>query len=195
MHDPLTAINTQLASRDARPSSSSSSLPSRARARAHPAARGRDGSGGGDGSGFGSGIGSGSGAASESANEGASASAERTSRESAERLRALELIRRKKRETGGGGETPSTVRGGRPTSGAGEEDGYGYGDVFNRSAVEEAHRWDRTQARRGWRDGARDPGRDRDAREDRDSGRVRDRDGRDGGRGRDWDRRGAGGRW
>ncbi|KAM5537549.1 hypothetical protein V8D89_008762 [Ganoderma adspersum] len=179
VHDPLTAINTQLASRDARPSSAS--LPSRARA--HPTASrpgpstGRDGDGDRGGGGDGSGVGSGSGAASASANGSASASAERTSRESAERLRALELVRRRKRELGGGGgggETPSTVRGGRPTAGAGEE--YGYGDVFNRRAVEEAHRG-KTQARRG----------------DRDRDRDRDRDGRDGGRGRDWDRRGAGG--
>ncbi|KAH9943955.1 hypothetical protein B0H21DRAFT_694971 [Amylocystis lapponica] len=54
----------------------------------------------------------------------------RLSRESSERQRAVELIRRKKREMEGS-ETPSTVRGGM--------DG-GYGDVFNRREVEEAHR-------------------------------------------------------
>lgn len=54
---------------------------------------------------------------------------ERLSRESSERERALALIRRKKRETAGS-ETPSTVHGG--------VDG-GYGDVFNRREVEEAH--------------------------------------------------------
>jgi len=62
----------------------------------------------------------------------------RLSRESSERQRALELIRRKKKEMAGS-ETPSTVHGG-------AEDGYG--DVFNRREVEEARRhrdrrWDR----------------------------------------------------
>lgn len=52
------------------------------------------------------------------------------SRESSERQRALDLIRRKKREMAGS-ETPSTVHGG--MDGA-------YGDVFNRREVEEAHR-------------------------------------------------------
>ncbi|KAI0077542.1 hypothetical protein K474DRAFT_1083069 [Panus rudis PR-1116 ss-1] len=56
--------------------------------------------------------------------------AERVHRESSERQRALELIRRKKREMSGS-ETPSTVYGGR------EE---GYGDLFNKREVEEAHR-------------------------------------------------------
>jgi len=54
---------------------------------------------------------------------------ERLSRESSERERALALIRRKKRETAGS-ETPSTVHGGMDS---------GYGDVFNRREVEEAH--------------------------------------------------------
>ncbi|RDB27181.1 hypothetical protein Hypma_004380 [Hypsizygus marmoreus] len=54
----------------------------------------------------------------------------RITRESSERERALDLIRRKKRELAGS-ETPSTVRGG------GDD---GYGDVFNRREVEEAHR-------------------------------------------------------
>ncbi|OBZ77207.1 Peptidyl-prolyl cis-trans isomerase [Grifola frondosa] len=56
---------------------------------------------------------------------------ERLSRESSERQRALELIRRKKRELQGS-ETPSTVHGGMEG---------GYGDVFNRREVEEAHRY------------------------------------------------------
>ncbi|KAG6334073.1 hypothetical protein ID866_5023 [Astraeus odoratus] len=55
--------------------------------------------------------------------------AERVSRESSERERALALIRRKKREMAGS-ETPSTVHGGMDS---------GYGDVFNRQEVEEAH--------------------------------------------------------
>lgn len=63
---------------------------------------------------------------------------ERLSRESAERQRAQELIRRRRREMAGS-ETPSTVHGGM--------DG-GYGDVFNRREVEEAHR----QRDRDWRD-------------------------------------------
>ncbi|KAF5376924.1 hypothetical protein D9615_007332 [Tricholomella constricta] len=54
----------------------------------------------------------------------------RLSRESTERERALELIRRKKRELAGS-ETPSTVHGGVDE---------GYDDVFNRREVEEAHR-------------------------------------------------------
>ncbi|KZT00356.1 uncharacterized protein LAESUDRAFT_739671 [Laetiporus sulphureus 93-53] len=54
----------------------------------------------------------------------------RLNRESSERQRALELIRRKKREMEGS-ETPSTVHGGRDE---------GYGDVFNRREVEEARR-------------------------------------------------------
>ena len=135
VHDPLTAINSQLASRDARAS------PATARSRLRPppgpagsrpyASRNGDDRGG-------------SGAA--------SASAERTSRESAERLRALELVRRRKREKEEGGETPSTVHGAQD---------YGYGDVFNRREVEEAHRG---KARRGsgWRDEDRDRGRDRE---------------------------------
>ncbi|KAJ7268506.1 hypothetical protein C8J57DRAFT_1325319 [Mycena rebaudengoi] len=59
----------------------------------------------------------------------------RLTRESSERERALELIRRKQREIRGS-ETPSTVHGG------------GYGDVFNRREVEEAHRG----RERGWRE-------------------------------------------
>ena len=64
---------------------------------------------------------------------------ERLGRESSERERALALIRRKKREMAGS-ETPSTVHGGM--------DG-GYGDVFNRREVEEAHAYrDRWRQRR-----------------------------------------------
>ncbi|KAI6028993.1 hypothetical protein EDC04DRAFT_3115781 [Pisolithus marmoratus] len=63
---------------------------------------------------------------------------ERLRRESSERERALALIRKKKREMAGS-ETPSTVHGGMDN---------GYGDVFNRREVEEAHaqrdRWRRT---------------------------------------------------
>ncbi|KAF9221235.1 hypothetical protein BS17DRAFT_797239 [Gyrodon lividus] len=64
----------------------------------------------------------------------------RLSRESSERERALALIRRKKREMAGS-ETPSTVHGGM--------DG-GYGDVFNRREVEEAHAHRDRWKRRGW---------------------------------------------
>ena len=67
----------------------------------------------------------------------------RLARESSERERALELIRRRKREMAGS-ETPSTVYGG--------ADGE-YGDMFNKKDVEEAHRWRgrRTDYRhRGW---------------------------------------------
>ncbi|KAJ7735829.1 hypothetical protein DFH07DRAFT_927928 [Mycena maculata] len=51
----------------------------------------------------------------------------RLTRESSERQRALDLIQRKQREMRGS-ETPSSVHGG------------GYGDLFNRREVEEAHR-------------------------------------------------------
>lgn len=54
----------------------------------------------------------------------------RLSRESSERERALELIRRKKREMAGSA-TPSTVHGDANSS---------YGDLFNRREVEEAHK-------------------------------------------------------
>lgn len=56
----------------------------------------------------------------------------RLTRESSERDRALELIRRKKREMEITS-TPSTVHGGEASG--------GYGDVFNRREVEEAHRY------------------------------------------------------
>ena len=70
----------------------------------------------------------------------------RIARESSERQRALELIRRKKRQLDGN-ETPSTMHGARG----------GYGDVFNRKEVEDAHRirerrwdsWDRDKKDRG----------------------------------------------
>ncbi|KAJ6619291.1 hypothetical protein B0H10DRAFT_2026819 [Mycena sp. CBHHK59/15] len=65
----------------------------------------------------------------------------RLARESSERERALELIRRKQREMRGS-ETPSAVPGG------------GYGDVFNRREVEEAHRG-RDRRDRGWGDSDR----------------------------------------
>jgi hypothetical protein len=57
----------------------------------------------------------------------------RLTRESSERERALALIRRKQREMRGS-ETPSTVHGGLDE---------GYGDVFNRREVEEAHSYRR----------------------------------------------------
>lgn len=63
----------------------------------------------------------------------------RLARESSERERALALIAKKKREMAGS-ETPSTVHGG---------DYAGYGDLFNRKEVEEAHRgWNRERGRR-----------------------------------------------
>ncbi|EKM53844.1 uncharacterized protein PHACADRAFT_260394 [Phanerochaete carnosa HHB-10118-sp] len=73
--------------------------------------------------------------------------AERLSRESAERQRALALIAKKKREMESA--TPSTVRGGRDGM-----DG-GYGDMYNRREVEEAHRH-RERKEYGVRDDQRD---------------------------------------
>ncbi|KAF9235740.1 hypothetical protein BU15DRAFT_50968 [Melanogaster broomeanus] len=64
----------------------------------------------------------------------------RLSRESSERQRALELIRRRKREMEGS-ETPSTVHGGM--------DG-GYGDVYNRRELDEAHAHRDRWRHRGW---------------------------------------------
>ena len=64
----------------------------------------------------------------------------RLNRESSERERALALIRRKKRELAGS-ETPSTVHGGMDE---------GYGDVYNKRAVEEAHAYRDRWRRRGW---------------------------------------------
>lgn len=54
----------------------------------------------------------------------------RLSRESSERERAQALIRRKQRDMGSA--TPSTVHGG--------VDDAEYGDMYNRRAVEDAHR-------------------------------------------------------
>ncbi|KAH9918570.1 uncharacterized protein BXZ73DRAFT_52910 [Epithele typhae] len=101
-HDPLTSINTQLASRHDPPSRS------RYPASSRPASQGP--------------IPPGQGAKADVT--------ERLTRESSERQRAAELIRRKKREAAGS-ETPSTVHGG---MGGGNRR---YGDVFNRQAVEE----------------------------------------------------------
>ncbi|GLB36877.1 putative N-terminal domain of CBF1 interacting co-repressor CIR [Lyophyllum shimeji] len=97
MHDPLTSITKELASRSSSSSSSRSfrrPLPPPEAAHAPPEVHSR------------------------------------LKRESSERERALELIRRKKREMAGS-ETPSTVHGGIDE---------GYGDVYNRREVEEAHR-------------------------------------------------------
>ena len=58
-----------------------------------------------------------------------------------ERERVQELIRRKRREMLGA-ETPSTLPGG---------SGSGYGHVFNRKEVEEAHRERDMGGRRQWR--------------------------------------------
>ncbi|KIM47302.1 hypothetical protein M413DRAFT_23522 [Hebeloma cylindrosporum] len=74
----------------------------------------------------------------------------RLSRETSERDRALELIRRKKRQMEGNA-TPSTVC---------EEPGSGYGDVFNRREVEEAHRY-RDRPPRRWEDEDRSRNRSR----------------------------------
>ncbi|PPQ88270.1 hypothetical protein CVT25_005433 [Psilocybe cyanescens] len=118
-HDPLTSITRQLASRPSS-SSSSSTRPFRP---PHPPR---------------------SNANSDKPPEVQA----RLSRESSERERALELIRRRKREMAGSA-TPSTVHG---------ESGSGYGDVFNRREVEEAHkhrerRWD--GGNRRWDDDGR----------------------------------------
>ncbi|TDL15187.1 hypothetical protein BD410DRAFT_778281 [Rickenella mellea] len=77
----------------------------------------------------------------------------RLNRESSERQRALELIRRKKRMLDGS-ETPSTVHG---SSG-------GYGNQFNRREVEEAHAVRDRGRDRGW---GREGRRDRDRRDER----------------------------
>ncbi|KAK7062190.1 hypothetical protein R3P38DRAFT_2833944 [Favolaschia claudopus] len=97
VHDPLTSITHQLASRNAS-SSTSKSTYNRARPMPPPS----------------------------HATQPPQVQA-RLNRESSERERAMELIRRKQREQRGS-ETPSTVHGG------------GYADVFNRREVEEAHR-------------------------------------------------------
>ncbi|KAF7420970.1 hypothetical protein PC9H_011489 [Pleurotus ostreatus] len=97
MHDPLTSISRQLASHHA---SSAHATSSRSSHRSRPTP--------------------------SDASRPPEVNA-RLARESSERERALELIRRKKREMMGS-ETPSTVHGG------------GYTDVFNRKEVEDAHR-------------------------------------------------------
>ncbi|PSS37950.1 hypothetical protein PHLCEN_2v207 [Hermanssonia centrifuga] len=122
-HDPLTNINQQLSRRSSDPSSSSSfsrPQPSSRRPPARPPL------------------------ATPTVREPPPPSTERLQRESSERQRALELIRRKKREMQGS-ETPSTVYGGMEG---------GYGDVYNRREVEEAHRYkDRDGGRdRRWED-------------------------------------------
>ncbi|KAJ6541064.1 hypothetical protein DFH09DRAFT_1263262 [Mycena vulgaris] len=103
VHDPLTSITHQLASRHA-------STPSKSNYRPRPAAL------------------------PPNTSRPPEVQA-RLTRESSERERALELIRRKQRGMRGS-ETPNTVHGG------------GYGDLFNRREVEEAHRG----RDRGWRE-------------------------------------------
>ncbi|KAF8142441.1 hypothetical protein K438DRAFT_1922581 [Mycena galopus ATCC 62051] len=102
VHDPLTSITHQLAARHASTSTSSSTAYKPKPSYRRP----------------------------PNANANANAPPEvqaRLTRESSERERAMELIRRKQREMRGS-ETPSSVHGG------------GYGDLFNRREVEEAHR-------------------------------------------------------
>jgi len=105
VHDPLTSITRQLAARPSVSTSSSSKAPYRP-------------------------------ALPSNANHGKPPEVQaRLSRESTERERALELIRRKRRETEGNA-TPSTVF-----------NDSGYTDVYNKREVEEAHkfrdrRWD-----------------------------------------------------
>lgn len=113
-HDPLTSINQQLV-RISSDSHSTSSRPKNRRDAPQP--RGGEGS--------------------------QPQVAERLSRESSERQRALALIARKKREMEGSA-TPSTVYGGM--------DG-GYGDQYNRREVEEAHRYRDSYAREDGRRG------------------------------------------
>ena len=146
VHDPLTAINSQLTSRAAASSSSppSSTFSSLSRPstgnlhgyrRAPPPPPPNHPTN--------------SELSSQSTSRGSAPEvAERLNRESSERQRALELIKRKKREMMGS-ETPSTVHGG-------TDEGYVYGDQFNRKEVQEAHRyrdrdsrWDRHDDR-GW---------------------------------------------
>ncbi|KAI0821253.1 hypothetical protein BC629DRAFT_1278047 [Irpex lacteus] len=112
-NDPLTSINRQLAQRSPADSLSSSS-------RSRPNGRRQS--------------------PQHSTSNQQPAVAERLNRESSERQRALELIRRKKREMEGSA-TPSTVRSG--MSG-------GYGDVFNRREVEEAHRYRKIDSRNNY---------------------------------------------
>ncbi|KAF5312966.1 hypothetical protein D9619_003745 [Psilocybe cf. subviscida] len=125
-HDPLTSIERQLASRSSGFSSSSSS-----RGRMAPPVSTR--------------------ALSDKPPEVQA----RLTRESSERERALELIRRKKRETLAS-MTPTTVNGDDAES--------GYGDVFNKREVEEAHRYKDRRWDGGWRREDRDRNRNWDRR-------------------------------
>ncbi|KAI0666522.1 hypothetical protein C8Q78DRAFT_456686 [Trametes maxima] len=165
-HDPLTAINTQLAARSTTAPSASAAPThaSRSRQRAYPPPSSASSSR------HGPGPGADSSSSSASRPHAPPAVAARLERESSERQRALELIARKKREMVGG-ETPSTVRGG------------GYGDVYNRREVEEVRR----ERMRG-REWDRERDRDRDFGRTRGGGRARERErDSDGGR-RDWGR-------
>ncbi|KAI0781514.1 hypothetical protein BD413DRAFT_31741 [Trametes elegans] len=140
-HDPLTAINSQLASR-------SSSGPSSTSSYSGGRGRGREG-----GRGLPRPSNVSGGSASSTVQGQPSPESARLTRESSERQRALALIARKKREAAGS-ETPSTVHGGDAVGRYG-----GYGDVFNRREVEEVRR---ERHSRGWeRDRDRDRGRDR----------------------------------
>jgi DNA-binding transcriptional MerR regulator len=121
-NDPLTAITQQLASRSSSNNSSPPSLPS-----TYPRSRDRR--------------------SSRQADpplppqlKQQDPTTARRNRESSERERALALIRRKKREMAGS-ETPSTVHGGM--------DG-GYGDVYNKREVDEAHAHRDRWRNRGW---------------------------------------------
>ncbi|KAI0329348.1 hypothetical protein GY45DRAFT_876959 [Cubamyces sp. BRFM 1775] len=149
-HDPLTAINSQLAARDA-PSSSSSPFASAQKHRRHalppPPVPSR------------------------TPGDAKPEVAARLARESSERQRALELIARKKREAARGSETPSTVHGGDGGGGGGRYGGYG--DVFNRMEMEEVRR-----ERERKRDRERDRDRDREWERASGSGSGRDREDR-----------------
>ncbi|OSD00184.1 hypothetical protein PYCCODRAFT_1446439 [Trametes coccinea BRFM310] len=118
-HDPLTAINSQLAARSSGGSGSgpSASFPAPGHRQRHPDRPG-------------------AGTSSSSKPAQADPGSARLARESAERQRARELVERKRREREAamrGSETPSTVRGGERGRG-------GYGDVFNRREVDEVRR-------------------------------------------------------
>lgn len=121
MNDPLTSITRQLATR---PSSQSSLPPNNSRSRDYRSSRRTDQPP----------------AALPPPPKQLDPTAARLSRESSERERALALIRRKKRELAGS-ETPSTVHGGIDE---------GYGDVYNKRAVEEAHAHRDRWRRKGW---------------------------------------------
>ncbi|KZT67600.1 hypothetical protein DAEQUDRAFT_713106 [Daedalea quercina L-15889] len=123
VNDPLTSINHRLSARSSGTSSTAST------SRSRPSHSDRPPS---------------------TPSEPRSAETARLNRESAERQRALELIRRKKREMAGS-ETPSTVHGGVEQ---------GYRDVFNRREVEEARRY----RERRWDEDRRDKKNDHRAR-------------------------------